>query len=490
MSRKKQPKDKVVQEVEEPPKVTDTKKEQQPPEPLPALTFDDYHCTGNVEVDFPMLCSLLNMKEVPPVIRQVPPAIESEVTFKEDEDLKAAALPFRSTPCLCIELENDDPNCTRKIKISGWKVNYKIFKAVLKMLPSMTTLQCIHFWQAALSDPMVISLTNTSLGSNLRAVTLEGNPLLQHSFHLLLTEDSNLVHLSLRNNRIGEEGARLIGLALSTCKSANKNLLSLNLAFNNVGDAGATHIAQGLRLNNTLVILSLANNNIGDAGAAHLAMTLGELTLQHEEIVERRKMMLHKIQSSLRADLEQTVGGHLSAIHSASSKGESKSSSKKRIKAAKKDEKTADTKIKKGSDGKRPLSRNVKSGGKDKMSSPLEDKSSCNLIENQGEALETGNPLLVLSVHRRDGVLYMPGNTTLTSLNLAGNKITEKTLPLFLASLERQEDVGGNLQRLVLQRNLFPADAECYIKIKEMKALADPLVEQISGPTEEEAKET
>ncbi|XP_027892587.1 leucine-rich repeat-containing protein 71 isoform X3 [Xiphophorus couchianus] len=466
MSRKKQPKDKVVQEVEEPPKVTDTKKEQQPPEPLPALTFDDYHCTGNVEVDFPMLCSLLNMKEVPPVIRQVPPAIESEVTFKEDEDLKAAALPFRSTPCLCIELENDDPNCTRKIKISGWKVNYKIFKAVLKMLPSMTTLQCIQ------------------------AVTLEGNPLLQHSFHLLLTEDSNLVHLSLRNNRIGEEGARLIGLALSTCKSANKNLLSLNLAFNNVGDAGATHIAQGLRLNNTLVILSLANNNIGDAGAAHLAMTLGELTLQHEEIVERRKMMLHKIQSSLRADLEQTVGGHLSAIHSASSKGESKSSSKKRIKAAKKDEKTADTKIKKGSDGKRPLSRNVKSGGKDKMSSPLEDKSSCNLIENQGEALETGNPLLVLSVHRRDGVLYMPGNTTLTSLNLAGNKITEKTLPLFLASLERQEDVGGNLQRLVLQRNLFPADAECYIKIKEMKALADPLVEQISGPTEEEAKET
>lgn len=169
-----------------------------------------------------MLCSLLNMKEVPPVIRQVPPAIESEVTFKgkkvlscfcsgqktkhqsviinpqtfphfarvfywellfktisflplyyqallgvdlyhvspvktkfkmqislttlivqnvcvcsemsflsccflminiisptEDEDLKPAALPFRSTPCLCIELENDDPNCTRKIKISG-----------------------------------------------------------------------------------------------------------------------------------------------------------------------------------------------------------------------------------------------------------------------------------------------------------------------------------------------------------------------------------
>ncbi|PWA15215.1 hypothetical protein CCH79_00008675, partial [Gambusia affinis] len=406
------------------------------------------------------------MKEVPPVIRQIPSAVESEVTFKEDEDSKIAASPLRGTPCLCIELENDDPHCTRKMKISGWKVNYKIFKAVLKMLPAMTTLQCLHFWQAALSDPMVISLANTSLGSNLRAVTLEGNPLLQHSFHVLLSEDSNISHLSLRNNRIGEEGARLIGLALSTSKSANKNLLSLNLAFNNIGDAGAMHIAKGLRLNNTLVILSLANNNIGDTGAAHLAMTLGELTLQHEEIVERRRMMLHKIQGGSGANIWQPSFCHTQRF---------------------KQRGDQELKQKKGLDGKRPQSRNVKSGGKEKMSSPLEDKSSCALIE--GEALDTGNPLLVQSVHRRDGVLYMPGNTTLTSLNLAGNKITEKSLPLFLASLERQEDMGGNLQRLVLQRNLFPADAECYIKIKEMKALADPLVEQNSGPTEEEPKE-
>ncbi|XP_008420704.1 leucine-rich repeat-containing protein 71 [Poecilia reticulata] len=486
MSRKKQPKDKVVQEVEETPKVTDTKSQQQHPEPIPVQTFDDYHCTGNVEVDFRMLCSLLNMKPVPPVIRQIPPSIDSEIAFKEDEDLKGSGFPLRGTPCLCIELENDDPNCTRKMRISGWKVNYKIFKAVLKMLSSMPTLQCIHFWQAALSDPMVISLANTSLGSNLRAVTLEGNPLLQNSYHLLLSEDSNLTHLSLRNNQIREEGARLIGSALSTCKSANKNLLSLNLAFNNIGDAGAAHIAQGLRLNNTLVILSLANNNIGDAGAAHLAMTFGELTLLHEEIVERRKMILHKLQSSLRVDLEQTAGSHLSALHSASSKGEAKSTSKKKNKATKKDEKTADSKVKKGPEGKRPQSR-IKSGGKEKLS-PQEDKSSCNLIE--GEGLETGNPLLVQSVHRRDGVLCMPGNTTLTSLNLSGNKITEKSLPLFLASLERQEEAGGNLQRLILQRNLFPADAECYIKIKEMKALADRLVEQNSVPMEEEAKET
>lgn len=56
--------------------------------------------------------------------------------------------------------------------------------------------------------------------------------------------NSSLTHLSLRNNRIGEEGARLIGSTLSTSNSANKTLLHLNLAFNSIGDAGAVHIAQ------------------------------------------------------------------------------------------------------------------------------------------------------------------------------------------------------------------------------------------------------
>lgn len=54
----------------------------------------------------------------------------------------------------------------------------------------------------------------------------------------------SLTHLSLRCNQIGDEGARLIGLALSNTSSANKNLLSLNLAFNSIGDAGAAFLAR------------------------------------------------------------------------------------------------------------------------------------------------------------------------------------------------------------------------------------------------------
>ncbi|MEQ2292043.1 hypothetical protein AMECASPLE_019105 [Ameca splendens] len=294
MSRKKQLKDKSNQEDH-----GSKNKGSSPNEALPAQTFDDYQCTGNVEVDFHMLCGLLNMKEVPAVSTKHP-ASSTDATEGVGEDdlsqISVSTLWFK--PCLNIELENEDPLSVMRMKISEWKVNEQIFRALQKMLPSMSQLQYLQFCQAGLTDPMIISLTNTmSLCSNLRTVSLEGNPLPEQSFHLLLSEDSILTDLSLRNNQIGDEGARLIGLALSTTKSANKNLLSLNLAFNNIRDAGAAHIAQGLRLNRTLVFLSLSNNQIGDSGAAHLAAILGEFALTHEEVVERRKLLLQKMQA-------------------------------------------------------------------------------------------------------------------------------------------------------------------------------------------------
>ncbi|KAI4818273.1 hypothetical protein KUCAC02_011623 [Chaenocephalus aceratus] len=199
-----------------------------PIEKLPAQTFDEYQCSGHVEVDFHCLCTLLDMKDIP-AVRTKPPSspTDTEGGDKEDSQLESNAEPCWSKPCLQVELEEEDPLRAKYLKVSGWK------------------LQSLHFWQAGLTDPMVISLVNTiSLCSNLRDVTLEGNHLPEQSYHLLLCEDSVLTHLSLRNNRIGDEGARLIGSALSTTRSANKNLVSLNLAFNAIGDAGATHIAQ------------------------------------------------------------------------------------------------------------------------------------------------------------------------------------------------------------------------------------------------------
>ncbi|KAI9540119.1 hypothetical protein NQZ68_002053 [Dissostichus eleginoides] len=443
-----------------------------PIEKLPAQTFDEYQCSGHVEVDFHWLCTLLDMKDIPAVSTKPPSSpTETEGGDKEDSQLESNAEPCWSKPCLQVELEEEDPLSAKYLKVSGWKVDERIARVLQKMLLSLSKLQSLHFWQAGLTDPMVISLVNTiSLCSNLRDVTLEGNHLPEQSYHLLLCEDSVLTHLSLRNNRIGDEGARLIGSALSTTRSANKNLVSLNLAFNAIGDAGATHIAQGLRLNRALLVLSLSNNQIGDSGAAHLAEILVEFPLTHEEVVDRRKMLLERTQtSSLRVDGEQPADQlPLVASSSSLSKGKKKEASKKEDNPTANKENPKSNK--KSSDVKVSQSKGAKQSGKEKQLAAQEDKSNTALNEQQVECEEVENPLLDQSVQHRDGEIILPGNTTLSSLNLAGNRITEKSLPLFLKSLEKQGE-GGGLLRLCLQRNRFPADCECYVKIKELMTL-------------------
>ncbi|XP_059206186.1 leucine-rich repeat-containing protein 71 isoform X2 [Centropristis striata] len=440
-----------------------------PNEKLPAQTFDEYQCSGNVEIDFPALCVLLDMTDIPAVRTKQPASSTTETEGGDTEDSQW------KRKCLQVELENEDPLSANNMKVIGWKVDEQTARVLQKMLLSLNKLQSLQFWQTGLTDRMLISLMNTiSLCSNLRVVTLEGNPLPEQSFHILLSEDSVLTHLYLRNNRIGDEGCRLIGSALS--RAANKNLMSLNLSFNSICDAGATHIAQGLRLNRSLLILSLSNNQIGDSGAAHLAAILGEFALTHEEVVERRKLLLERTQSSsLRVDAEQP-GEQLPSVASSSSlsasKGESKSKKKE---TSKREEKPAASKEnpksnKKSTDIKASQSKGGKQGGKDKQSAQ-EDKS--NVTLNEGETVEILNPLLDQSVQYRDGELILPGNTTLTSLNLSRNRITEKSLPLFLKSLEMQSD--GGLLHLCLQKNRFPAECERYVKIKELMTLRDPL---------------
>ncbi|XP_062343363.1 leucine-rich repeat-containing protein 71 isoform X1 [Osmerus eperlanus] len=410
-------------------------------------------------------------------------------------------------PCLVVELENEDPCSVKEVRIFGWKVDELKARVLKKTLPSLSHLQNLHLWRAGLTEQSLISIRNTiSLCSNLRNVVLEGNPIPEQSYHLLLSEDSVLTHLSLRNNRIGEEGARLIGSALSTSNSANKTLFHLNLAFNSIGDAGAVHIAQGLRLNRSLLCLSLANNQIGDSGAARLAEVLGPFALSHEEIVERRKLLLTRDQSPSQAVSADSKCDRPLSIPSSSSlernvsKG-TKSASRKKD-TPKKDEKPAANQAgaaagkkeelklsKKVSDTKVPKGKGGKAGGKEKRPfvSDQEDKS--NGTQNKSaELVEIVSPLLEAGVQHAGGQVILPGNTALTSLNLAGNRLTEKSLLLFLPSLVAQGEAGG-LLRLCLNRNRFPQDCEAFHKIQEIMSHRDPLNKTaISQPEEDQGQ--
>ncbi|KAF7210930.1 transcript variant X2 [Nothobranchius furzeri] len=396
-----------------------------------ALTFDEYQCTGNVETDFPELCALLGVKNIPEVCTKSSTITRSEGVDAEDKQDS----PHWSVAQINVELENKNPLSAKKITISGWKVNERIFRVLQKMLPSLSQIASLQLWHAGLTDQMVASLANTlPLCSSLRVVSLEGNVLQDQSFHLLFTESCVLTQLHLRCNRIGDEGARLIGSALSTPTSANKNLVYLNLAFNWIGDAGAAHIAQ----------------------------ILVDFPLTHEEIVERRKLTLQRIRARPQSDSVQSPVKVVSEMDHKDTSRKQKESSRKNEKTTGKKE-TANTKI-------ADIEAEVGNPGKQLAKEMFEH------LKMQAESEETEHLLLDKSVYSKDGQLFLPGHKLLTSLNLSGNRITEKSLPLFLNMLEMQEEKGRSLLRLRLQRNLFPEEHPTYLKIEEILALRSPQI--------------
>ncbi|XP_057684385.1 leucine-rich repeat-containing protein 71 isoform X2 [Corythoichthys intestinalis] len=506
-----------------------------PDEPTATRTFDDYECSGNVMTDFPGLCALLDMKDIPAVKTKPGSANQESTTGGRQSHKKSVPEVFK--PFIQVQLENGDPYCTSSLKIFGWTVDEPIIRVLCKMISSMSMLNSICFWQAGLTDSMVINLGNAICFCNsLRVITLEGNPLLDHNHHLLFSEGNALTHLNLRNNQIEDEGARLLGAGLSTSKSANRNLISLNLSFNHIGDVGAGHIAKGLRFNRTLLFLSLSNNHIGDSGATQLATVFGEVVLTHEEIVQRRKLLLEKMHSitdpagvvqqykdapssgingkgimrETRPICKRTQKGILRRLKcycssspvdaehvaklsndqlpsvasnatSNSNRGENKSTAKKR-ETSKPDGKRAPTKDQKCL---------KKAEGQD-----MEEKThvfdqevprTYSITKMNKKPLEMVSPLLNESTRQRDGELVQPGNTTLVSLSLAGNRITEVSLPQFLTSLQMQEG-GKGLLRLCLQRNHFALECEPYIKLKELMTLRDPLNKKTEEEPEEEAE--
>ncbi|GAA6089401.1 leucine-rich repeat-containing protein 71 isoform X1 [Tachysurus ichikawai] len=428
-------------------------------------TADDYQCSGQLDVDFPELCALFGLKEIPDV-RPVTAASPTERALDSNREQSISDSCMKSwspKPCLHIETENEDSRSVKRVRISGWRVDEVMARVLSKTLPSLSNLRSLEMWQVGLTDSVLTSLKDTvCLCSKLRRIILDGTPIPGNPYHILLGEDSMITHLSLRHNRIGEEGARLIGLALS------KNLLSLNMAFNAVGDVGAMYLAQASRLNRNLLYLSLANNHISDVGAAHLAQVFGPFALTHEEIVERRRLLKRK--DRLLISEVSKCESALSIPSSSSLEYNIKSATKKQD-SSKKDEKTPisqtttgkkeDPKVdkKRTSDTKMTQGRGGKSDGKDKLVSVKEQESI-------------------------GGKVIHPGNTTLLSLNLSGNKLTQQSLQSFLSSVECQGQRG--LQYISLNRNCFSPDCEVFLKLQEMMSLKDPLNRTSSAQVEAE----
>lgn len=76
-------------------------------------------------------------------------------------------------------------------------------------------------------------------------------------------------------------------------------LKSLTLSSNKINDEGAERIAHMLRTNRTLVHINLADNEISNSGCIAIMNVFKVFTLQHNEIVLRRKKRIGIIKKKL-----------------------------------------------------------------------------------------------------------------------------------------------------------------------------------------------
>nr|XP_003228443.1 PREDICTED: leucine-rich repeat-containing protein 71 isoform X3 [Anolis carolinensis] len=500
---------------------------------------EEYQCTGILEQDFLEICTRAGFQEIPKVI--VRPHAHAGITAVDEPDPQAekevtntlAQIQSKYNyfrPSIQVELEHEDPKTTREIFIQSWKIEEKMLTVLAKCLPALSHLQTLRLWKVGLTDltfSMLLSIFPTC--TTLKTLVLEGNPLPERSFYKLISEETNLVHLSLRNNDIDDEAAYLIGQALSSLKSSNKTLASINLSCNHITDVGATHIANGLRLNRSLLSLSLAHNRIGDEGALKIAEILAPFALTHVEVVERRRLLLEK-ETLERSRLPQRhvelkserPSSHVSntAIDKLQTVKTTKDTKKKKDKESAKKEKEKEKEEKEkgqGSGGavvvssttsqakkedtkeakqakkgvERPAAEQKPSRGKGTKSSNKDKRAQAVEVE-VAEPTEIVNPLLEQAEHR-DGKVFLPGNRVLIYLNLIRNRITEMGLKGFLAAVEQQTSrvaPGGKgstgLLRLSLGKNNYPAESKTYARIQELMMARDPLP-KVTKAMEEEA---
>ncbi|XP_070537401.1 leucine-rich repeat-containing protein 71-like isoform X28 [Ptychodera flava] len=491
-------------------------------------TPEPYSCTGMFEQDFTELCrrSGLQQGEIPPVVIRpkrppTPPppdpkaqtqvsAEDGEEEQKEPEEPKPTTYTTKDKfqyfkPTVQVEMENEDkPATVTEIYIRGWKVDDTMMGVLKQCLPTIEKLHTLYFWNTGLTEKTIAELASfLPQCSNLKNLTLDGNPVLEENFALLIGDDSLLANVSFRNNHITDKGAEMIGKALSTAKSCNKNLISLNLSYNKITDIGATHIANGLRMNRVVLSLSLASNQISDTGAKKLGEVLSRFPLTHEETVERRKLIREKGSpdrkspsppSRGRAESKDRPGSKGSGtVLDKTDKKRDKSSKKKDAKKEKEEDKTVkggakkDDKWKKGvskitmlvsvvaeMQGTKTAKGKKTVGGKDKKGALLPESETPDVVE-------AINPLMD-SVENIDGQLWIPGNRALINLNLSRNQISEGGFKALLLGVQYQMTLNSlqpnpalkGLMRISLNKNAISPSNDAVSKLQELMTTRDP----------------
>ncbi|XP_030829381.1 leucine-rich repeat-containing protein 71 isoform X17 [Strongylocentrotus purpuratus] len=481
-------------------------------------TPEPYTCTGHFEADFTELWRRagLQVAEMPPVVirpkrpgtppppdpksKGADPTPEDKVEDDGEEPKPKTYVTKEKfsffKPKIQVEMEKEDkPDTVTEIFIRGWKIDEIMVGIFKQCFPAIEKLHTINLWNTSLTQKTLKELSSfLPQCQNLKNLTIEGNPIPEEPWACLIGEDSIIVNLSLRHNKISEKGAKTLGQAISNEKSCNKNLLSLNLSNNKLGEAGAIDIMNGLRMNRVLLSLSLASNELTDKAAIYAGEILSRFPLTHTEVVERRKALSDKGSPergsgkspppSRRAESKDRPGSVKSGSHlDKTDKKRDKSSKRKDGKkdkeetqkgGTKKDDKWKKAGFKMTLTGTAETMKATKgkTKGKDKKQSEAESP----------DILEAINPLLAEQPESIDGQLWIPGNRALINLNVSRNNIGEPGMKALLLAIQYQQTLGTlsphpalkGLMRLSIAKNSVDGQCETYQKLHEMMVQKDP----------------
>ncbi|CAF0918020.1 unnamed protein product [Rotaria sp. Silwood1] len=528
-------------------------------------TVEPYHCKGKFLEDFEALCRQAQITYIVPIVLRphppgtpvVPSAIadikdkaapktakgaaskerehtavqqpseaDSGETSHEDSLPKTYSLRDNLEyfkPKIQVEMDNPEKQDTlTEILIRAWKIDRTTLDIFAQSFPTLERLATLHFWHTGLTDDTLKQLASIlPKCPSIRTLILDANPIPFEHYDVLLTdENSPIINLSLRHCQITERGAFLIAQGLGTERRQNKKIQTLNLAYNSLGDNGAEHIARSLKFNRTLLVLNLSSNDISDPGAQKFAEVLSKFPLTEDELVYRRKLLLHSSISesvpSLPSGRRHFVDRRASAASSPTGIGRKKSGvtsttvpskgkggagatagkpeTKETAKPAKKDDKAAkkgatiaESKTAKGAAGKQSTEKLAKTTTNPKSSGIAPGNRSATQSEPDF-IINDGIPLLDHNAELLNNDLVLPGNRCLLSLNLSKNRITDTGVQYILKAIQYQEMFiklnissrnlsstatpsvpNQGLLRLELQRNDFIiSECEAYDKVQTL----------------------
>jgi len=494
--------------------------------PLGGDLPDQYVCTGNFPSDFNELWSRAGIDKTGlPVIKARPKRpktpeeslkdihVEPEDSSQDHEKPPVEEAPttytvvnFSTTrPSIQCEFDVEETrqsqtSYAKEIYIRGWKLEDRIVQVLKQcMLERLTTL---NLWNTGLNELSLTTLAGALKSfPNIKQLVIEGNPIPDtEPFNVVISEDNNLTHLSLRNNRITEKGAANLGRSLGVFPKCQ--LLCLNLAFNEIGDEGAKAIAKALRINRSLVSLSLSSNYIGDPGCIAVASSLKVFALSHEEIVERRKLISSTSTTTMRSGISarsfetrDRPGSNRSGTAGKPPRGSSKKTKEEKTegkkgekedKKGKKDKKSAVAETPTRSN-KGKKSQSGKDGNKSGKSSAVAD-------HDESDTSEPVHPMLDPKVKATNGQIYLPGCLSLIALNMSRNEMTEEGLKEFILVVQYQATVGvkakgykrmPGLLKLNLEKNLFDTSHTKHVCLQDKLMMRDPLYTPPAAPTDE-----